>query len=333
MNSTNKIRWGILGVAKIATQKVIPAMQKGALCEIAAIASRDISRAKEAAELLGIPKAYGSYEELLADDEIDAIYNPLPNHLHVSWTTFAAQAGKHVLCEKPIALSAAEAELLVQARDTHKVLIGEAFMVHTHPQWLRAIEILKSGEIGNLRAFNFVFSYDNRDPHNIRNIREIGGGALMDIGCYPIHTSRWVFDAEPKRVSCLMERDPVFDTDRLVSAILDYPQGQAVFTCSTQMTPHQRAQIFGEKGYIEIEIPVNAPPDAETRIFVKTAAGLRTETIPTCDQYTIQGDAFSKAISDGSPVPVTVEDAVCNMAVIDALFRSAESGDWETPRA
>ena len=277
-------------------------------------------------------QAYGSYEELLADDEIDAVYNPLPNHLHVSWTTWAAQSGKHVLCEKPIALSANEAQQLIAVRDGFKVQIGEAFMVHTHPQWLRAIQILRDGEIGSLRAFNFVFSYDNRDPKNIRNIREVGGGAIMDIGCYPIHTSRWVFDAEPRRVSCIIERDPAFDTDRLASAILDYPQGQATFTCSTQMTPYQRAQIFGEQGLIEIEIPVNTPPDKETKVLVRTPAGTRTETIPVCDQYTIQGDAFSKAILEGGPVPVSLEDAVNNMAVIDALFLSADTGTWEVPR-
>ncbi|MCU1326503.1 MAG: oxidoreductase, Gfo/Idh/MocA family [Bryobacterales bacterium] len=326
----NKIRWGVLGVAKIATVKVIPAMQHGSLCEISAIASRDPDRARKAADDLGISKAYGSYEELLADPDIDAVYNPLPNHLHVPWTLRAAAAGKHVLCEKPIALSAAEASQLLVARDRAHVKIGEAFMVHSHPQWLRALEILRSGEIGPLRAFNFVFSYNNRDPQNIRNRADIGGGAIMDIGCYPVHVARWMFGAEPARVSCLIERDPQFGTDRLTSAILDFPAGQAVFTCSTQMTPFQRVQLFGESGLVEIEIPVNAPPDRETVLNVRTSAGSRTETIPPCDQYTLQGDAFSRAILEDTEVPVPLEDAIRNMEVIDALFESGRTGRWVT---
>jgi predicted dehydrogenase len=316
----NKIRWGVLGVAKIATVKVIPAMQRGEFCEVTAIASRDPEKARKAAGELGIVKSYGSYEELLADPDVDAIYNPLPNHLHVPWSVKAAEAGKHVLCEKPIAVSVAEARELIAARDRTGVKIGEAFMVHLHPQWLRVMEILQSGEIGELRAFNFVFSYNNQDPQNIRNQPEMGGGAVMDIGCYPIHTSRWVFGAEPLSVVARVQRDPVFGTDRLSSAILEYRQGHAVFTCSTQMHPYQRALIFGTKGRIEIEIPVNAPPDQETRILVQ-AAELRTETFAVCDQYTLQGDAFSRAILEGGEVPVSLEDAVKNMAVIEAMFR------------
>ena len=329
---SNKIRWGVLGVAKIATVKVIPAMQRGTLTEIAAIASRDLAKAENAASELGIPKAYGSYEELIADSAIDAIYNPLPNHLHVPWSVKAAEAGKHVLCEKPIALTIGETNELIAARDRTGVKIGEAFMVHVHPQWLRTLEIVRSGEIGDLRAFNCVFSYNNRDPHNIRNIAEIGGGTLMDIGCYPIHTSRWIFGEEPRKVSALIDRDPAFGTDRLVSAILDYPSGQATFLCSTQMTPWQRMTFYGTAGRVEVEIPVNAPPDKETRIFVQTTE-LRTETFPVCDQYTLQGDAFSRAILGQGDVPVPLENALKNMAVIDALFRSARSGSWEAPLA
>jgi predicted dehydrogenase len=329
---SNKIRWGVLGVAKIATVKVIPAMQRGTLTEIAAIASRDLAKAENAARELGIPKAYGSYEDLIADPTIDAIYNPLPNHLHVPWSVKAAEAGKHVLCEKPIALTIGETNELIAARDRTGVKIGEAFMVHVHPQWLRTLEIVRSGEIGDLRAFNCVFSYNNRDPHNIRNIAEIGGGTLMDIGCYPIHTSRWIFGEEPRKVSALIDRDPAFGTDRLVSAILDYPSGQATFLCSTQMTPFQRMTFYGTAGRVEVEIPVNAPPDKETRIFVQTTE-LRTETFPVCDQYTLQGDAFSRAILGQGDVPVPLENALKNMAVIDALFRSARSGSWEAPLA
>jgi predicted dehydrogenase len=326
-----KIRWGVLGVAKIATAKVIPAMRRGALTEIAAIASRDQDKATKAAGDLGIPKAYGSYEALLADPEIDAVYNPLPNHLHAPLSIKAAEAGKHVLCEKPIALTVAETKELIAARDRTGVKIGEAFMVHVHPQWLRTLEIVRSGEIGVLRAFNCIFSYNNRDPRNIRNIAEIGGGTIMDIGCYPIHASRWIFGEEPVRVNALIDRDPEFGTDRLTSAILDYPSGHAVFTCSTQMAPYQRMTFFGTAGRVEVEIPVNAPPDQETRIFIQTDAA-RTETFPVCDQYTLQGDAFSRAILGECDVPVPLENALRNMAVIEALFRSGRSGAWEIPR-
>lgn len=320
-----KIRWGVLGAAKIATVKVIPAMQRGEFCEIAAIASRDPAKAREAAKQLGIAKAYGSYEELLADPEIDAIYNPLPNHLHVPWSVKAARAGKHVLCEKPIAMSASEARELIAVRDQTGVKMGEAFMARTHPQWLHALELVRGGAIGELRVFAMLFSYFNVDAANVRNVAEWGGGALMDIGCYPITFARMMFGSEPVRVVSAIERDPKFQTDRLTSAILEFPEGRAVFTCSTQLAPYQRAQLMGTKGRIEIEIPVNAPPEKAARILVNDAV----EEMPVCDQYTIQGDLFSRAILEDGGVPVTIEDAVRNMETIDAVFRSAASGGWE----
>jgi predicted dehydrogenase len=316
-----KIRWGILGVAKIATTKVIPAMQHASNCEIAAIASRDLSKAKTAAEQLGIAQAYGSYEELLADPSIDAIYNPLPNHLHVPWSIRAAEAGKHVLCEKPIALSVAETRDLIAARDKASVKIGEAFMARTHPQWLRAAEIARSGKIGEVRVVSGYFSYFNRDPKNVRNIAAIGGGGIMDIGCYPITLSRMIFAQEPTDVHAFLDRDPEFHTDRLASVILQYPQGQASFTCSTQMVPYQRMHIFGTTGHIEIEIPFNAPPDKPTRIFVNG----EVEEFPVCDQYTIQGELFSRAILEDTEVPVPLEDALKNMIVIEKILASHAS--------
>ena len=333
----NKVRWGVLGVAKIATAKVIPAMQRGEWSEVAAIASRELGKAQKAAATLGIPRAYGSYDELLGDPEVDAVYNPLPNHLHVPWSVKAAQAGKHVLCEKPIAMSVAECHSLIEARDRAGVKIGEAFMVRTHPQWLRARELIRSGEIGELRAVIGAFSYFNRDPENIRNKPEIGGGALMDIGCYPITTSRFLFEQEPMRVQGLVERDPDMGTDRLTSAILAFPGGQSVFSCSTQLVPYQRMQILGTRGRIEPEIPFNTPPDRACRLFVDSGkdlfgGGIRAEQFPACDQYTIQGDLFSQAIREGGEVPVPLEDALRNMAVIEALFRSAQTGQWETPK-
>jgi predicted dehydrogenase len=331
-----KVRWGVLSTANIAVKKVIPAMQKGECCDVIAIASRDRRRAEEIARSLGIAKAYGNYEELLADPEVEAIYNPLPNHLHISWSIKAADAGKHVLCEKPLAMTKAEALTLLARQKQAGVKIGEAFMVRTHPQWLRARELITSGRIGQLRSVVSFFSYFNRDRANIRNIHEYGGGALMDIGCYPITAARFAFAEEPTRVVGLIERDPETRIDRLASAILDFPSGHAAFTCSTQLVPYQRLHFLGTTGRIEIEIPFNAPNDRPCRIFISDGGDILgkpvvTETFEICDQYTIQGDAFSRAIRGDGEVPVSVSDGVNNMAVIEAIFRSAESGHWERP--
>lgn len=333
---STKVKWGVLGVADIATKKVIPAMQKGGMSEVAAIASRDRTRAAKAAKELGIPKAFGSYEELLADPEIEAIYNPLPNHLHVPWTIKAAEAGKHVLCEKPVALTVKEATSLIEVRDRTGMKIQEAFMVRTHPQWLGALEQIRSGKIGKVKSVSCYFSYRNLDPNNIRNIAGFGGGALMDIGCYLVLSSRVIFDEEPSRVVGLIERDPDFETDILTSAILDFPSGHAVWTCGTQVAPYQRVLAFGNKGRLEIEIPFNAPPDVPCRIFVDdSSTGRNPQTIEfeTADQYTIQGDVFSKAIRENSSQAVPLEWTIKNMAVIEAIFRSAQSGHWEKPSA
>ena len=334
-----KVRWGILGVAKIATTRVIPAMQQGECAEIVGIASRDRAKAEEAARQLGIPKAYGSYREMLADPEIEAVYNPLPNHLHVPWSIRAAEAGKHVLCEKPIGMNAAEARQLIAARDRTGVVMGEAFMVQAHPQWLRIVELVRSGRIGQLRSAIGAFSFYNVDPANVRNVREYGGGGVMDIGCYPIKTSRMVFGEEPVRVSGSIIRDPRFDNvDVLASAILEYPSGHCVFTCSTQIALNQSMRFFGAKGRIEPEIPFNATPGGVSRIIIDdgrdlSGGGATVEEFAACDQYTLQGDAFSRAIREGRAVPVPLEDSLRNMAVIDAIFRSAESGNWERPEA
>jgi predicted dehydrogenase len=333
----NKVRWGVLSTASFGVKVAIPAMQKGEWSEIRAIASRDRSKAERAARTLGIPKAYGSYEELLCDPEIEAIYNPLPNHLHVPWSIKAAEAGKHVLCEKPLSMNVAEARELLAVEQRTGVKIGEAFMVRTNPQWLRARELVRSGRIGKLRSITGFFSYFNNDPGNIRNMADIGGGALMDIGCYPITTSRFIFGEEPTKVVSLIERDPEMRIDRLTSAILDFPSGQAIFTCSIQLVHYQRMHILGTKGRIEIEIPFNAPDDRPCRILIdeggdKFGKDIKTETLPVCDQYTIQGDLFSKAVRGEGEVPVPVTDGIKNMAVIEALFRSAESGRWEKPQ-
>jgi predicted dehydrogenase len=334
---SKKLRFGILSTAAIGTRKVIPGMKLGEHTTVAAIASRDLRKAREAATALNIPFAYGSYEELLADPNIDAIYIPLPNHMHVPWTIKAAEAGKHVLCEKPIALTAAEAETLLAVRARTGVKIGEAFMVRSHPQWIRLRELLDEGRIGELRSMTGFFSYFNINPANIRNKVELGGGALMDIGCYMVHAARFAFGQQPTRVVSAIDRDPAMHTDRLTSAILDFDGKQAIFTCSTQLVPYQRLQFFGTKGRIEMEVPVNTAPDRPSRLFIDDGSDLygssiTTETFPAADPYTLQGDAFAKAVFDDTEVPVPIEDAIENMAVIEAIFRSADTGRWESPQ-
>jgi predicted dehydrogenase len=329
-----KLRWGVLGVARIATAKVIPAMRRCRNAEVTALASRDSARATAAASSLRIRKAYGSYEELLADPDIDAIYNPLPNHLHVPWTIRAAESGKHVLCEKPIALSVAETNRLITVRDVTGKQIQEAFMVRAHPQWIRARQLVRDGRIGTLRSMLGYFSYFNDDPANIRNIPEIGGGALMDIGCYLINTSRFIFEREPVRVAGFIEHDPKLQVDRLTSIMLDYGSGHAIGTCSTQLTPYQRIQIVGTKGRIDIIIPFNAPPDRPCQIVVDTSTdyrgtGAEIIELPVCDQYTIQADLFSRAVLEGRAVDPPLEDAVANMICIEAVFKSAAIGTAE----
>ena len=335
MTAGKKVRWGVLGAARIAMKKVIPAMQQGEWSEVVAIASRDRAKAEEAAATAGLSRAYDSYEALLADPDIEAIYNPLPNHLHVPWTKRAAEAGKHVLCEKPIAMNAAEARTLLEVRGRTGVHIQEAFMVRVNPQWIRTVEEVRKGRIGELRALTGVFSYFNDDLTNIRNKVEYGGGGLMDIGCYLINTARMIFGREPRRVSGSMDRDPRSGTDIVTSVALDFDPGHASGLCSTQMVAAQRINVFGTRGRIEVEIPFNAPPDRPNRLFVDdgSALGEPQETIelPVSNQYTIQGDLFSQAVRGMRPVPYPLEDSILNMQVIDAVFRAAESGRWEAP--
>ena len=330
----DKVRWGVLGVANIATKKVIPAMQAGAWSTILGIASRDLSKAEAAASQLGIQKSYGSYQDLLDDDDIEAVYIPLPNHLHVEWSIKAAQAGKHVLCEKPISLSVAEALALLDVRERTGVNIQEAFMVQTHPQWIAVLSLIRDGRIGSVRSVMAYFSYNNQDPKNIRNIREIGGGGLMDIGCYLIFCSRLIFGAEPRRVVSLIDEHPATKTDTLTSALLDFEAGQSVFTCSTRITPYQRVQIIGSEGRIEVQIPFNAPPDRPCKIFIDNGSDLSGAAIETiefavADQYTIQGDLFSQGIRDQSEPVLSLEGSIRNMAVIEATFKSMETKSWE----
>ena len=332
--SVRKTRWGILGVAKIALEKVIPAIQAGATGEVVAIASRSLAKAQAAAERLHIPRAYGSYEELLADADVDAVYIPLPNHLHVPWSIRALEAGKHVLCEKPIATSAAEAETLIAVAARTGRLVQEAAMVRTHPRWLGAREIVRSGRIGELRSINGFFSYFNESPTNVRHDPAMGGGGLLDIGFYPITLARFMFEAEPVRVVGALEIDSRFGVDRLASAILEFAHGHAIFTCSTQLAPYQSAEILGTRGRIGMDIPWSMPHERPSRLVIEDGAypGQPDEiTFAACDQWGVQSDLFCEAIVAGKLAPIPIEDAVANMRVIDAIFRSAKSGRWETP--
>jgi predicted dehydrogenase len=333
-----KVRWGVLGAANIAVEKVIPAMQRGERSEITAIASRDVAKARWAAESLGIPKAYGSYDELLADPDVDAIYNPLPNHLHVPWTMKAALAGKHVLCEKPLSVTVEEALLLLEVRDRTGVKIQEAFMIRSHPQWSRIIELIQSGRIGTIRSVMGYFCYNNLDGDNVRNILKYGGGGLLDIGCYLIYSSRLIFSDDPTNVIGLIRRDPEFKTDILTSAILDYSNksGHVVFTSSTQAVPNQRIHVLGTEGHLEIEIPFTPPADQSPRLYIDDGSRLPNRDpeiidFGPCDQYTLQGDVFSKAVQENSELPIRLEESIMNMAIIEAIFRSSKSGKWESP--
>lgn len=326
----NKVRWGVLSTARIGVLKVIPGMQQCAHAEVTAIASRSQESAQTAADKLGIAKAHASYEALLADPEIDAVYIPLPNQMHVPWAIKAINQGKHVLCEKPIGLSSAEGrELLEAARANPHLKVMEAFMYRHHPQWVKARELATNGSIGDLVSIQTWFSYYNDNPNDIRNQVEAGGGALMDIGCYPISLSRFIFDAEPHRVLGHVTLDPEFQTDIVTSAILDFGNVSSTFTCSTKSAPHQRVNIVGTSGRVEIEIPFNAPPDKPCILWHQDSENLKRIELPIADQYTIQGELMSRAILEGTPVPTPLSDAVANMEVIEAIFQSGRSGNWE----
>jgi len=328
-----KSNWGIISTAKIGVEKVIPGMLKSEAFNVSAISSRNHQQAQIWADKLGIPTAYGSYEELLSDESIDIIYNPLPNHLHVEWTARAIEAGKHVLCEKPLFLNPQEADMLLELSQKHQVKVGEAFMVKTHPQWIKAKEIIESNLLGEVKAYNATFSYFNNDPENIRNVAEFGGGALWDIGCYPVMTSRYLFGETPKRVFCTATFDEQFKIDTLSSAILEFPSGKkATFTVSTQLAPYQRVHVLGTEKEMEILIPFNAPTDRKTCIKINPGDILQSNVekieIDTCDQYQLQAEAFTNAVTNNTEVPVSLTDSKIHSQIIRALFQSIDTGNW-----
>lgn len=324
------VSWGVLSTADIGLKKVIPAMQQSEATRVDAIASRSPDRARDAAAQLGIEKSYGSYEDLLADGAIEAVYIPLPNNLHMEWTIAAAQSGKHVLCEKPLAMTSDDARTMVDVCEKAGVLLMEAFMYRLHPMWVKAVELVRRGAIGEIRSVQTAFSYFNDDPTNIRNIPEVGGGALYDIGCYAVNAARLTFGSEPRDVKGSIRRDEKLGTDVVTSALLDFDTGHATFVCSTQMEPDQRVVIHGTGGRIVVEIPFNIPTDRPTRILVisggdpPVAPGMEVHEIPTANAYTVQADVFSRAVRTGSPVPVLPEDAVANLQVIERIFADAD---------
>lgn len=332
-----KLRWGVLGAANIAIKAVIPAIQAGETGVVTAIASRSLAKAESVAAELGIDKAYGSYEELLRDPDIDAIYNPLPNHLHMPMTLEAIRNGKPVLCEKPIALTADEAMQIASASRASGVLVAEAFMVRHHPQWLKVREWVQAGRIGTVRAIQTVFSYYLDDPANVRNQKAIGGGGLYDVGCYAINTARFVFEGEPERVIGLFDQDETFQTDKMMSGLAEFSANRHLtFTCATQLSLCQKVTVLGTKGRIEIAIPFNAPTDAPTTITIDdgrdlNGGGREVIEISAVNQYGLQCDAFAQAVLAGAPLATGMDDAVANMKVIDAFFRSHHSHGWEKP--
>ena len=322
----DELRWGVLSTASIAREKVIPGLRRARRSRVVAIASRDIVLARRAADEAGIPRAHGSYEALLADPDVDAVYIPLPNHLHAEWTIAAARAGKHVLCEKPLAMTSADAERMIAACDAAGVRLMEAFMYRLHPSWVAVRELVAAGRVGRLTAIQSWFSYFNDDPMNIRNIRAVGGGALFDIGCYSVNLSRMLFGGEPTRVESSILRDPASGVDVLTSGLLEFEGGVATFTCSTRMESDQRVHVYGTEGRISIGIPFNIPPDRPTEVFITQGGdppvNPATEilTFETADPYAVEAEQFAAAILDGGPTPVPPADAVANLRVIERLF-------------
>ena len=330
-----KVRWGILSTANIGIKRVLPAIQAGERGTLVAIASRDGERAAAVAAQFGMARSYAGYQALLDDPEVDAIYNPLPNHLHVEWTVKALDAGKDVLCEKPIALHAADAQAIVDARDRSGRRVIEAFMLRYHPQWHRVRELVRAGRIGTVRAIQSAFCFTVTDPKNVRNQADIGGGALYDVGCYPLVTARYVFGAEPERAMALLHRDADTGVDTVTSGLVAFPGGgQLSFVCALQIAPYQRVALLGTAGRIEVQVPFTPGKELACRILIDTGKAQdgssgEVEEFAPVDQYALQCDMAARVFLGEAEQEFPIEDAIRNMRVIDALYRSGRTGVWE----
>ena len=329
----DKLKWGVLSTANIGLQKVLPAIQKSENGVVYAIASRNDRTARDAASHLSIPVSYSSYQDMLDDPEVEAVYNPLPNHMHVEWTIKAMEAGKHVLCEKPLALNQDDIRTLIKLRNKTGLTVCEAFMVRYHPQWIMTKKSVQEGKIGDLKNIQGFFSYYNIDKNNIRNIKEAGGGGILDIGCYPVTTSRLIFDEEPLRVASIIEFDPETETDRLASVLMEFPSGEASFSLSPPPLFFLKMHIFGTKGHLEVEIPFNAPPERSCRVFMSKGEHYYEDhellEFPLCDQYTLQSESFVRTVRGEQINQLPLEDALSNMKVLDAIFKAGRSRKWE----
>ncbi|MCZ8177589.1 MAG: Gfo/Idh/MocA family oxidoreductase [Rhizobium sp.] len=326
------LRFGILSTAKIGRELVVPAIQDAENAVVTAIASRDLAKARDMADRFSVPHAFGSYEEMLASDVIDAVYIPLPTSQHVEWAIKAADAGKHVLCEKPIALKAAEIDAIIAARERNKVVISEAYMVTYAPVWLKVRELLSQGAIGTLKMVQGSFTYFNRDPGNMRNIPELGGGALPDIGVYPTMTTRFVTGKEPVRVQSTIERDPEFGTDIYASVKADFGDFELNFYVATQMANRQLMVFHGTDGFIEVKSPFNADRwgAEEVELTNRSHNVSQIFRFPDSRQYKLEAEAFARVVAGTKGEVVTLESSKANQKLIDAIYRAAEKDGWET---
>ncbi|HBF30002.1 Gfo/Idh/MocA family oxidoreductase [Rhizobium sp.] len=325
------LRFGILSTAKIGRELVVPAIQDADNAVVTAIASRDLTKARTLADRFSVPHAFGSYEEMLASDLIDAVYIPLPTAQHVEWTIKAADAGKHVLCEKPISLKADEIDSLIAARDRNKVLVSEAFMVTYTPVWQKVRELLREGAIGRLRHVQGAFTYFNRDPGNMRNIPALGGGALPDIGVYPTITTRFATGQEPVRVQAVTERDAEFGTDIYSSVKADFGSFDMSFYIATQMASRQIMVFHGEEGFIEVKSPFNADRWGAEEVELSNQSHGQSQIFrfPDSRQYRREIEAFAKAAAGEAVEVVTLENSKANQRFIDAIYRASEKDGWE----
>ena len=327
------INWGILSSAKIGWEHVIPAILKSKNSKLVAIASRNTLRAKKLAQKFKIEKSYGSYQELYKDQEIDVIYNPLPNHLHIKSSIEACKNKKNILLEKPISLKATDIDPLMKYASENKVVIKEAFMVRHHPQWQWVKKYIKSGKLGSISSISTVFSYNNKNPQNIRNIKKFGGGAIYDIGCYPTVISRFLLDKEPKRVVGLAKNDKKFKTDVLSSVVLDFGEIYSSFIVATQSTFSQQVTILGTKKTLIVENPFNAIATKPTTVVIYNGKSIyrKENTIkvfPAADQYEHQVTKFSNELLNKTKADYDLIDAKKNMKVLDAIFVSIKKNKW-----